>query len=177
MNKQRLFHHVIVSVFCKPGDNKEQVLSGLDLISPIPCKELLALDPAYDGEHEQTLHYRTQGVTLTVHKAESDDGIMLVYTLYVNKISTVNVFARKLIACMTKDEIQEYKIAPALLLDPEGKLSLRLDKELFIHGKWSLTKEGSCYQVKASIAAYPKNKENTLKVLRELLTPSTPHTT
>ena len=65
--KERLLHHVIVSVFCKAYERQEEVLAGLDTISPIPTAELLKLDKEFDPDRPRTYHYRGKDVTLTVH--------------------------------------------------------------------------------------------------------------
>jgi RNA binding exosome subunit len=167
--KTRLLHHVTVSVFCKPHEVKEEVLHGLDQLSPVPTKVLLAQDPIYDGERPHTIYYRVPDVELTVQQTSTDEGAMIIYTLFFKKMHDVNVFMRQLLDAMTPEELAEFQANPALLLDFEGKLSCRLDKELLMQEKWSLTEDGHCYQIKAAVAAYPKNLENVQAVLSQVL--------
>jgi len=168
--KERLLHHVIISVFCKPYDDPERVLAGLDTLSPVPTKELLALDKEYDPERQRTIHHRGKDITLTVQEEESDDGDMIIYTLFFRKIHDVNGFARKMVECMSDNEWEAYTANPAALLDSDGKLSVRFDKRLLLRGKLVLTDRGDCYAVKAAVAAYPKKQENVERVVRRILT-------
>jgi hypothetical protein len=167
--KTRLLHHVTISVFSKPHDDEQRILQGLDLISPVPTGVLLQQDPEYDSQRPQTTHYRTPDIVLTVQKTQTDDGLMKIYTLFFKKMHDVNRFARQLRDAMTADELKEFQEAPEELLDAEMKLSCRLDKELLMQGKWSLTDDGHCYQIKASLAAYPKTEKNILVALKHLL--------
>jgi hypothetical protein len=167
--KDRTFHHVTATVFCKPHDNNIAVLAGLDAISPVPMAELLALDKKHDPERPRTVHHAQKDITLTIQQVSSDDGTVSIYTVFFRKISWVNAFSRKLFAAMTKEERQEFSEHPAELLDSEGKLSLRLDKELLMQGKLSLTDDGNCYQIKASVAAFPKSEEQVMHMLRAML--------
>lgn len=159
----------MITVFCKPHDDKDAVLHGLDVISPIPMADLLVQDPEHDPERPHTIHYRVPDTELTVQKTQTDEGTMIIYTLFFKKLSALNTFAKKLAACLTKEEKNDFLEEPELLLDAEGKLSLRLDKELLMNEKMSLTQDGNCYQVKASIAAYPKNQENIIAVLEKII--------
>ena len=139
MIKKRLLHHVIISVFSKPHDDKEKILVGLNVLSPVSIKELLEQEAAHDSDHEQTLHYRVKDVDLTVQKVETDDGKMIVYTLFFKKMHDTSIFAKKIVACMTPEEKKEYHAFPERLLDFEERLSLRLDKELLMNGTLSFS--------------------------------------
>jgi RNA binding exosome subunit len=165
----RLLHHVIITVFCKPHDDNALVLHGLDLLSPVPTAVLLQQEFEHDPERPKTMHYKMPNTELTVQKTESDDGPVIIYTLFFKKLTDVNVLARKLAKAMTPEERQAYSDDPSLLLDHEGKLSLRLDKELLMHDQFSLTEQGHCYQIKATIAAYPKTEEKILEGAARIL--------
>jgi RNA binding exosome subunit len=167
--KERLLHHVTISVFCKPYDKKEDVLAGLDALSPLPTATLLEQDPKHDPERPHTVHYRLPDVELTVQQTETDEGKMTIYTLFFRKISSTNHFLHQILDAMTQEERKAFRDEPGSLLDFEGKLSLRLDKELLKKGRLSLTDDGTCYQVKAAIAAYPKTEEQVLRVLDQIL--------
>jgi RNA binding exosome subunit len=167
--KDRLLHHVTISVFCKPHDDRAAVLKGLDALSPVATATLLQQDPAPDPERPHTTHYRMPDIELSMQETETDDGKMVIYTLFYKKISAVNAFCRKLAASMTDEEKRAFQDEPELLLDSDGKLSVRFDKELLMGEKLSLTDDGNCYQVKASVAAYPKSEERTLEVVKRIL--------
>jgi RNA binding exosome subunit len=167
--KERLLHHVIISVFAKSYDDKEKILLGLDQLSPVRMQVLLSKDPQYNPELAHTVLYSLPNITLTVQEAESDDGIMNIYTLFFRKMHDVNLFAKRIISSMTPQELDQYRSNPASLLGADSKLSLRLDKEQLIQGKLVTTRSGNCYQIKASIAAYPKNEETILDVLKRIL--------
>jgi RNA binding exosome subunit len=167
--KQRLLHHVTISVFCKPHDEKTAVLAGLDILSPLPTGVLLAQEAEYDPERPKTIHYRMPDIEFTIQQTETDEGKMIIYTLFFRKMSAVNEFARKISLNMTPEERKEYQDEPEKILDAEGKLSVRIDKELLMQGKISLTDDGNCYQVRASVAAYPKNEERILEAVKKIL--------
>lgn len=171
-NKERLLHHVTITVFCKPHDDEQRVLKGLDELSPVPTAVLLQQDKRHDPERPSTVHYSLPDVTLTVQETETDDGSMKIFTLFFRKMSVVNHFARDFISWLTPDEHEEYRNEPERLLDYEAKLSFRLDKELLQNGKRVITDDGNCYQVKASIAAYPKTPEKILAALEKILSQS-----
>jgi RNA binding exosome subunit len=169
MNKDRLLHHVTVIVFCKPHDDQGKVLHGLDIISPVPTATLLQQEAKQDPERPHTTHYRMPDIEFTVQKTSTDEGTMMIYTLFFKKLSWVNHFAKQLLSSMNAQERAEFADSPQLLLDSDGKLSVRLDKELLMHDKLSLTEDGQCYQVKASVAAYPKSEERILATVQRML--------
>lgn len=170
--KERLLHHVTVSVFCKPYEQKEDVLRGLDVASPIPTAVLLQQDPKHDPERPRTTHYRMPDITLTVQVTETDDGPMTIYTLFFRKLSATSHFLRQVLGALTPQERAAFQQDPGGLLDYEGKLSVRLDKELLKKGRWSLTDDGNCYQVKAAVAAYPKTEERIIGTIEKALAQS-----
>jgi RNA binding exosome subunit len=167
--KERLLHHVIISVFSKPHDDDAAVRHGLDQLSPVATDQLLQQEPEYDPERPRTIHYRMPDAALTVQKVETDEGRMVIYTLFFRKMSAVNIFAHRVSACLTPQERQEYAENPESLLDAEGRISLRLDKELLQQGRLSLTPDGNCYQVKASVAAYPKKHDAVIAAVRRII--------
>ena len=167
--KERIFHHVIISVFCKPHDVREDVLKGLDILSPVPTATLLAQDPIQDPERPRTTHFHMPDIELTTQDTDTDEGRMTIFTLYFRKMSAVNSFARVLRDAMTDDERTVFREDPQTMLDAEGKLSCRFDKDLLMTGKVVITDDGSCYQVKASVAAYPKTEKRILEALESLL--------
>jgi RNA binding exosome subunit len=160
-SKERLLHHVTVSVFCKPGEDKDALLRGMDVISPVPTAELLALKAEQDPERGRLIHHRGKDIDLTLEDAETDDGKMTIISLFFSRMSWTTAFAKRL-APLIADEPAES------LLDYEGKLSVRIDKTLLSSGKLALTDDGHCYQVKASIAAYPRTMENALSVVERM---------
>jgi len=167
--KERLLHHATISVFCKPHDDPQAVLAGFDIISPVATGVLLQQEPEPDPERPRTVHYRMTDVELTVQETQTDDGPMRIYSLFFRKMSALNAFARALAGCMTKEELAEWREEPELLLDAGGKLSVRLDKELLMQKKLSITNDGNCYQVKASVAAYPKTEESIRRAVLRIL--------
>jgi RNA binding exosome subunit len=167
--KDRLLHHVTITVFGKPHDDLPAVLKGLDAVSPVPTATLLEQEKNYDGERPNTVHYRLPDVELTVQQTPSDEGTLTIYTLFFKRMAWVNAFARQVVAAMTPEEHKEYGSAPETLLDSDARFSLRLDKELLMQGKVVLTDDGNCYQVKASVAAYPKNDEQILETVKRML--------
>ncbi|HIH24019.1 TPA: hypothetical protein HA251_03230 [Candidatus Woesearchaeota archaeon] len=167
--KERLLHHVIVSVFCKAYERQEEVLAGLDTISPIPTAELLKLDKEFDPDRPRTYHYRGKDVTLTVQELESDDGRMQAYTLYFRGLHDTSRFAKLLRESMSPERRAACADDPTMLLDDEGKLVVRFDKRDLMRGKVSLTTTGDCYAIKAAVAAYPKTIERAEEVVRKIL--------
>lgn len=53
-------------------------------------------------------------------------------------------------------------------LDENCNFFLRLDKQDLLHSKYTLTDEGNCFHIKMSMAAFPKKRENALKVVKEI---------
>jgi RNA binding exosome subunit len=163
MPKERLLHHVIISVFCKAYERKEEVLAGLDLLSPKPTAELLALEKEYDPERPHTIHYRAKDITLTVQETESDDGTMTIYTLFFRGLHDTSVFAKRM-----RDVLPE-RSDPLSFLDEEGRIVLRFGKRDLMRGKLVLSPTGDCYLAKSTVAAYPKTPERIEAVARRIL--------
>jgi hypothetical protein len=169
MTKERLLHHATITVFCKPHDNNAAVLCGLDCISPVPTSTLLAQEKKFDAERPNTVYYSMKDIELCMQRTTTDDGAMVIYTIFFKRMSWVNALCRKLTAAMTKEEKEKFLGNPNLLLDADKRLSLRLDKELLMQGKLVITEDGHCYQVKGSVAAYPKSEERVLATVQRIL--------
>lgn len=167
--KTRLLHHVTISVFSKPHDDEALVLHGLDQVSPVPTGVLLSQGPEPDPERPRTIYYRMPDVELMVQRAETDEGMMTIYTLFFKRMHDTSRFMKQLRQAMTREELEGFSEDPATLLDADGKLSCRLDKELLMREQWSLTDDGNCYQVRAAVAAYPKTPANVVRVLESIL--------
>jgi hypothetical protein len=168
--KERLFHHVTVSVFCKPNDDREAILCGLDLLSPVPAADLLRQDPERDPDHGY-VHHRLKDSDLMVQDTLTDQGTMTIFTLYFRRMSSVNAVAGMFRETLSEEELAQHREDSASLLDADGRMSFRLDKEALMRGQVRLTASGECYQVKASIAAYPKNEERIIEALKRILRP------
>jgi len=54
-------------------------------------------------------------------------------------------------------------------VDDEGNCFIRIDKQSFVEtGQVKLTDAGDCFHIKLVLAAFPKSKENAVRVMKEL---------
>lgn len=54
-------------------------------------------------------------------------------------------------------------------IDEECFFFMRLDKTSLFEGKYVLTEGGDCFHFKMNVACFPKNRENALKVIEQML--------
>ena len=169
MTKDRLLHHVTITVFQKLKDKESDIIAGLDCISPVPIQTILAIEGEQDEERPAMMHHKMPDAELSVEKLTGEDGTIIIRSLFFKRMSWTSAFARRLVLAMTEDQHQKYVNEPELLLDADDKLSVRLDKASLLAGKMLLTESGNCFQVKAAVAAYPKNRERALMTLWRML--------
>lgn len=167
-HKEKLVHYVKISVFCKAYESKEQVLSGLDILSPMPVQELMAQKKEYDNERLKTTFYRAKDIELTVQETESDDGIMTIYTLFFKRMHDTSEFAKKIAAAHNEQQKKMICEDPESVIDSEGNLKIRFEKRSLMNGKIEIADHGDCYLASAAIAAYPKTYEAVADVVKKI---------
>jgi RNA binding exosome subunit len=167
--KHRLLHHLTATVFVKPHDDEQHLLAGLDQLSPIPTRELLAAPVEHDHERPHTTHQTVKDTTLTIQEVGIDEGRMRIISLHTKRMHACTMLVEKFAVALTDDERTAIMDDPHSVLDEDLHLSFRLDKELLPQGKFVLVADGQCYAIKAAIAAYPKHEDTILAAVRTML--------
>ena len=166
--KERLLHHVKISVFCKANEKREEVLAGLNVLSPVPIKDLLVCKKEYDNERPRTTFYRAKNIELTVQETDSDEGNMTIYELFFNKMHDTSYFMKKVIAAHSAQQCKKVYDDPESIMDDSGHIKIRFDKRALIDGKIVIAERGDCYIASAAVAAYPKTYESVIAIIEKM---------
>ncbi len=147
----KIAHFIEVSVFAKPEENVEDI--GQGLIDLIPFK------------------LENEKINLTEQAASSFEGrIIKIFTVILTKEKHTNKFLEYLLKKLSEHTKQTIKTQLESRVDEELHFYLRFDKTQWIsERKLFLTDSGDCYHIKITVAAFPKNRENAIKTMKEFL--------
>lgn len=147
-------HNVRISVFASYTEGVQEVKDALTKFFPnidINKEEKLVI------EEEQA-------------KSDSEhDDDLAILTIYTKKQRYLRDFIQNLAKNLDKDDKKTIIEQADSRSDNKNRFFLRIDKtELIKNNKFKLTEKGNCYHIKMNIATFPNNKENAIKVLREI---------
>ena len=148
--EMKLLHNVVVNVFVKYGED-------LDLIK----EKLLSLIPLdLEKEKLEVKDTKAHGFQdMPIHSLE----------IHLEKERHTKAFLENLLEKLTrelKDVLLQQKESR---LDEEHHFFIRLDKQkLLKDNEWFITDSGNCFHIKMLIAAFPANRENSLKVVEQI---------
>ncbi|MFC1741043.1 RNA-binding domain-containing protein [Nanoarchaeota archaeon] len=147
----KVAHNVKLSVFSHEEEDSEQIK-----------QKFLELVP-FDLEQEN-LELKTRNAQGVQEKK------IMIYELNLTKERHTKRFMEHLKSNLDKDQIGLLKKQAESRLDQELNFFIRLDKpNLLQDNKLLITDAGNCFHIKISVAAYPANRENGLKVINEWL--------
>jgi RNA-binding protein len=147
----KYIHNVTVSVFAREEEDKIRIQEAM-----------IGLLPEIDFEKEKV---SVVSSTVEAH----DKSLMYTYSLKVHKQRHVRHLLSVIFNSISPEEKQKLYDQRDNRIDGEGCFFLRLDKEfLMSKSKYKITDGGKCFHVRIKLAAYPKSKENAVKVFEEL---------
>jgi len=92
-----------------------------------------------------------------------------IYETDLRKDSLINQFLENILSKLDKNQKEQILQEIEQRLDDNFNFILRFDKDLWSNdNKLILTNTGKCYNLRISIAAFPKKREAALKVMNEL---------
>ena len=148
----KFIHNLKVSVFCNEGENEIRIK-----------KALLSLFP-FELEKEKVKVDR-------IAAKGAKDNIIVILDVYLNRERLVNLFVKELVEKLTKEQKELLILQLATRIDDECNFFIRLDKDKLIKdNKMVITDKGSCFHMKFTAAAYPVNKYNAMKTVKQMLT-------
>jgi RNA binding exosome subunit len=148
MVKIKIFHSVIASVFIKENEDAETINKALVSLFPFDLEE---------------------------NKLKVEETIASTFFNKKIRITEVKLTKKKLVNCFMEKLKQNISDADKEMVlrqlytrvDDEGNFFIRLSKKRLLEGKHVVVDHGDCFHVKCHIAAYPQNKENAMKIVRE----------
>ncbi len=142
-------HNIWITVYSKPEDDEDKVLSGLLYLIP------------FDLQAEK--------IQLSKKVATStEERKIKIFQVHLKKTRHINSFLKNLASELTLEQITLLKKQKESRLDVENHFFIRFDKQKLIRKELHITDRGSCYHIKMSIAAFPTTRENALKVIDSL---------
>ena len=144
----KLAHNIKVSVFCGPEENEAEIKKALISLFPF-------------GLEKEKINVDEQSATGFNEKK------IKIFEIILKKDSHINSFLKNL-----KEKVgNQAKILAEQAesrIDNELCFFLRLDKEKLVNeNAHILTEKGSCFHIKASIAAFPRKREIAIGIVRE----------
>lgn len=148
-------HTITVNVFVKPEDMVEY-----PEIKENAKNTIISLLP---------LDWEKEKIELHEIKAEGFEGRnILIYELKIHKEKETNAFLKNLLSHLTKEQKEFLKYEKESRLDENDDFFIRLDRNKLLEGRYEITTSGDCFHIKMNIAAFPKKRENAMKVIDEM---------
>lgn len=149
----RSAHNAELTVFCKQGEDEDMVRHAMAW--------LLGLDL-----NKERLRIREDAaIGLTNSKIK-------ILSIRLTKASHINRAVSSIKSMLTGSQLDSIIMTADSRLDQGHKFYLRFDKEDIIKSRnLSLTDSGNCFHLKITIAAYPKDRKNSLRTVRDLFSP------
>ena len=147
----KVANSVKVNVFCHVNESSEKISKGLADMFPFNLEEnkIKIEKTIAEGVHHNKIE---------------------ILEISVEKESLVNQSIEKLKECLGKKQVEVLKKQKESRLDEEGNFFIRIEKSYWLkQQKMSLTDSGNCYHIKINIAAFPKKRENAMKILESIL--------
>lgn len=143
-------HKITISVFAKPEEQQNTIKEALEKLVPFNLEQAK--------------------IKTETQKAESfDDRIIEIHKITLTKESHTNDFLQFLLDTLTQEQKDLLLSQAESRLDAEYDYFIRIDKQKWIEDRqiW-LTDSGNCYHIKITLAAYPKNREKALDLVKKL---------
>jgi len=144
-------HTLIIEVFVLPGEDIKTIK-----------EKFLGLFPFELEEEEIPLEQKT-AIGFNEQKIK-------IFRVTLSKRRYIKKFLLDLIENLEKETKNVILNQAERRLDENFNFFLRFDKNRLLNEKeYRLTERGNCIFIKFKIAAFPKNKENALAIIKELL--------
>jgi len=148
----RLAHNIRILVYCRQGEDYEQVKNTLKALVPFNIEEeKIALNE-------------------TLVKGEKDyEQDITISEILLTKERHVKAFLDFLNDKLNAEQKELLVRESPSRFDKDLNFFLRLDKDkLNNEQRWWITDSGNCYHIRLSIAAYPKNNEKAMEALKDI---------
>ena len=138
-----------ISVFAKEGEDPEKILSKLIALIPFTIEE--------------------EKIALNKQNASGfNEKAIKIFEVTLIKDRHINGFLEFLNSKLTTDQ-KELLISQAeSRTDDDLNFLMRMDKDKLFNDEFHITDSGNCYHIKISLAVFPKKKENSLAVIKEI---------
>ena len=146
-------HSVSIRVFCGEGEaeSESEVIGGLKSLLP------------FDLEKEKIAIQKQTAFGFS-------DRRISIFEVALVKNRHIKAFLENLLPKISATDKQMLLRQLESRIDDQASFFVRFDKEsLAKRNDLIVTDSGSCYHVKIKIAAYPSNKANAMKIVRELM--------
>jgi RNA-binding protein len=151
----RYIHNIKISVFVKPEEYKDNIAVIPQLKNKL--YEMLPID------------FDKQKVSIKEESAESFENRQIkIITLEISKEAHTNMFIKKIKELLGVEQCKKVLEQKWSRLDEELYFYIRIDKEEALKDKYLITDSGNCIHIKMNIAAFPKNRENALKIIEQI---------
>lgn len=148
-------HTITVNIFIKPEDITQN--PEIKEKAKYAIKSLLPLD------------WEKEKISINEIKAEGFNGRqIIIYELKMQKEKETNAFIKHLTSKLSNDQKDFLRIEKESRLDENDDFFIRLDRKKLLDGIYELTTSGDCFHIKMNIAAFPKKRENAIKVIDEM---------
>ncbi|PIN76050.1 hypothetical protein COV18_01350 [Candidatus Woesearchaeota archaeon CG10_big_fil_rev_8_21_14_0_10_37_12] len=146
----KLVHNITITVFVKPEEDKEEIK-----------KRLIELIPFDLAEQKIKIEEQTaQGF---------NERKIKIYTVHLKKTTHTKQFLKNFLNLLNEEQKKLLIAQKESRLDEECNFFIRIEKEALAEKqKIQLTEGGNCYHIRLSVAAFPKTRENALKIVDNL---------
>lgn len=145
----KVAHNVKLTVFAYEHDDAEAVLQSLVALCPFDLEQekLKTNMSVAEGFHEKKIR---------------------IYEIFLKKERHTTKFLDSLKQNLSEPQRELITRQAESRLDCELDFFIRLDRQKLIQEKkYWLTDAGDCFHIRISVAAYPKNRESALAVVRQ----------
>jgi RNA binding exosome subunit len=147
----KYFHNVAVRVFSKEDEDCEKIKSNLIKLFPFDLtkEKLRVKESSAVGFEERRIR---------------------IFEVFLEKERLINGFMENILNNLKKEQVELLISQADSRLDNDLYFFIRIDKRKLIDEKrfW-ITDKGSCYHIRAKVAAYPTVREKALEVMRIFL--------
>ncbi|MDO8741268.1 MAG: RNA-binding domain-containing protein [Candidatus Woesearchaeota archaeon] len=144
----KLANSVKISVFAKEEDS-EKILNKLISLVPFNLEE--------------------EKIALNKQNASGfNDKTIKIFEITLTKDRHINGFLEFLNSKLTQDQKELLIQQAEPRTDDDLNFFIRLDKEKLFNDEFCITDSGNCYHIRISLAVFPKKKENSLAVVKEI---------
>ena len=147
----KYFHNVAVRVFAKEDEDSEKIKSNLVKLFP------------FDLEKEKLKIKETSAIGF-------EERNIRIFEIFLEKERHTNGFMENLLNNLKKEQVELLISQLDSRLDNELCFFIRIDKRKLIdENRFWITDKGSCYHIKAKVAAFPNVRDVALKLVLSFL--------
>ncbi len=145
----KLVNSIKMSVFTKEEENEREIEEKLKQLIPLELeKEKIA-------------------VTKQTATGFNEKRIRIIEAM-LTKDRHINAFLEKLKENLSEKQKELLIRQKESRLDDELNFFIRLDKEKLLNNEHWVTDSGNCYHIRINIAAFPKRREDALKMIEKI---------